>query len=189
MPNEDLTERRKYHARYAAKHRIKKQSAGLCIWGKCEESAIGAQYCIQHLERVNTYAKQYAARRYMNPTYRMAKLAKRRAYLATIVEHQREYRTKYWQRLRAKCFEGRYCVCCGENNPVFLTIDHINGDGNHRRRTGKRLHQGNTTLYARLVKYGWPSDLQVLCYNCNCAKKQNAYCPHEDELRTVLRVA
>lgn len=29
---------------------------------------------------------------------------------------------------------GRECKCCGETEPIFLTLDHINDDGSAQRR-------------------------------------------------------
>jgi hypothetical protein len=74
------------------------------------------------------------------------------------------------------------CQCCGESNMVFLTIDHIislkeswsqttNGSWS-RKDTGNNLHR-------RLIKEGFPSGYQVLCFNCNQAKGINDFCPHK----------
>lgn len=59
---------------------------------------------------------------------------------------------------------GGKCVCCGETELDFLTLDHIKGDGGvHRRLVGK-----NTYNWAFKNKY--PKELQVLCWNCNVSK-------------------
>ncbi len=69
---------------------------------------------------------------------------------------------------------GDKCVCCGEKNPLFLTIDHKNNDG-------YLLGRGrNMVAYA--VQKGFPDDLQLLCYNCNCGKNnrfRKGTCPHQ----------
>lgn len=72
---------------------------------------------------------------------------------------------------------GRECVCCGETEPMFLTIDHVNGDGASQR---KDLRSGvSTSFYRWIIKKGFPDDLQVLCYNCNCGRARNGgICPH-----------
>lgn len=65
------------------------------------------------------------------------------------------------------------CACCGEAEPVFLVLDHINGGGNEeRRQVGRGLH-------IRLRALGWPVGYQVLCWNCNAAKAYHGVCPHE----------
>jgi hypothetical protein len=84
---------------------------------------------------------------------------------------------KEWQRkLRAEVLEtlGGKCVCCGESEPKFLAIDHINGDGaEHRRKIGKGI-------YSWLKKNGYPPGFQLLCHNCNIAKSFYGACPHRD---------
>lgn len=69
---------------------------------------------------------------------------------------------------------GGKCSCpgCGESIFEFLTLEHLNGrDKSKIRRTGKFAW-----LEAR--RAGWPKDLTVLCFNCNCAKGAYGSCPH-----------
>lgn len=68
-----------------------------------------------------------------------------------------------------------FCKCCGVNNLVFLTIDHINGGGNQHR---KSIPGRNLTQWLRQNKY--PEGYQVLCFNCNFAKSRGV-CPHAEE--------
>lgn len=70
---------------------------------------------------------------------------------------------------------GSMCKCCHEMNEKFLTIDHINGTGkSHRERTG-----GAVNFYSSIIKSGFPNDLQILCWNCNCGRALNGgICPH-----------
>lgn len=80
---------------------------------------------------------------------------------------------------RAEMLEafGPYCACCGEAEPVFLTIDHINNDGSvHRRELGGSA----SAIVFDLQKRGFPKgEFQLLCYNCNCGKARNSgVCPH-----------
>jgi hypothetical protein len=73
-------------------------------------------------------------------------------------------------------YGGYRCACCAETDPVFLTLDHINGDGaRHRRRVGA----GNGLL-AWLRKRSYPPGFQVLCWNCNVGRHRNGGdCPHK----------
>lgn len=68
------------------------------------------------------------------------------------------------------------CACCGENHILFLTIDHINGDGAEHKR---RIKQNS--VYRWLIKNNFPEGYQVLCYNCNCGKyrthSNSQFCP------------
>lgn len=78
-------------------------------------------------------------------------------------------------------YGGYKCVCCGETEKLFLTIDHIGNDGaNHRRKLiGKRYSAGYHT-YIWLVKNNFPQGFQVLCMNCNHGKRMNnGICPHQ----------
>lgn len=74
---------------------------------------------------------------------------------------------------------GPGCQCCGEQELVFLAVDHIDGNGaEHRRSIG-------TTELARWCKRnGWPSGFQMLCNNCNYAKWRLGVCPHEARRQT-----
>lgn len=77
---------------------------------------------------------------------------------------------------------GSKCVCCGEDTPEFLTVDHINNDGaRHREAISPSDPRGGsgTYLYIWLKRHGFPKDnFQLLCWNCNCAKGRYGSCPH-----------
>lgn len=87
---------------------------------------------------------------------------------------------------KAECFAvyGGKCTCCGESQLVFLTIDHVNGNGSaHRRELAKENKSrgrdfGGARMYRWLKRQGWPAGFQVLCWNCNVAKRQLGRCPH-----------
>ena len=72
---------------------------------------------------------------------------------------------------------GSLCVCCGEKEMAFLTIDHINGGGKEHRK----LVGFGTRFYEWLKKNNYPKDkFQLLCMNCNFAKgKSGGFCPHQ----------
>jgi hypothetical protein len=90
---------------------------------------------------------------------------------------QREYKNKKRreQRDRVLSYYGGRCACCGEVEPVFLTIDHINGNGAlHRRMINK------ADMWKWLDQQGYPQGYQLLCFNCNAGKYRNGgTCPHE----------
>lgn len=71
---------------------------------------------------------------------------------------------------------GHKCICCGESEIKFLTIDHINNDGSKFKGTSYRKGTG---LYLWIIKNGYPSTFQILCWNCNCAKGLYGSCPHK----------
>ena len=71
------------------------------------------------------------------------------------------------------------CACCGIKELEFLSIDHINGNGNKHRSSIKT--RSGWTFYLWLKKNGFPSGYQVLCHNCNQAKGNFGNCPHKGE--------
>lgn len=75
--------------------------------------------------------------------------------------------------------DGTFCCkCCGVTGNIFLTIDHIKGDGALLRKRG--IHKTGSMFYIWLRKNNYPSGFQVLCHNCNQAKRQLSICPHNE---------
>jgi hypothetical protein len=73
---------------------------------------------------------------------------------------------------------GGKCACCGESEPVFLAVDHVNNDGaEHRRELG--LGRSTTRWLKWLIDHDYPDEFQLLCHNCNYAKSQPDGCPHQ----------
>lgn len=72
-------------------------------------------------------------------------------------------------------YYGSKCVCCGESNIIFLVIDHIEGGGTEHR---KKETGWGTQFYYWLIKNNYPEGFQVLCHNCNFAKRLGI-CPHK----------
>ena len=76
-----------------------------------------------------------------------------------------------------KAYGGK-CTCCGESEPSFLSVDHVNNDGKEHRA---KLGGAGTVIYRDLRKRGWPKEYTILCYNCNYAKFRCGICPHQRE--------
>jgi len=78
---------------------------------------------------------------------------------------------------------GNKCACCGESNPLFLNIDHINNDGyklRPRNKSGNYSPPYSGHYYKQIIQAGFPKDLQLLCWNCNCGRHRNGgICPHK----------
>jgi hypothetical protein len=72
---------------------------------------------------------------------------------------------------RAKVFAhyGTSCECCGESNPGFLTIDHINGCTKEERKK----QGGGSGLYRWLIANGFPEGFRTLCMSCNLGRASN----------------
>ena len=60
------------------------------------------------------------------------------------------------------------CACCNIDYVPFLSLDHINSDGNKHRRELRQ--QGVSTglyFYKWIIDNNFPSIFRVLCFNCN----------------------
>lgn len=85
------------------------------------------------------------------------------------------------------------CACCKEQGIYFLTIDHTVGNGAaHRREIGmaqgdanqvkkenQKVSMGGNGFVYWLKKNNYPEGYQILCANCNFAKRANPTCPHK----------
>ena len=70
------------------------------------------------------------------------------------------------------------CLCCGESEFKFLTIDHINNNGAKDRKIVRRTGHN---LYRYLKKNKYPLGYQTLCFNCNSGRALNkGVCPHKE---------
>src|SRR5574343_20102 len=76
-------------------------------------------------------------------------------------------------------YYGNKCSCCGETEPKFLTVDHVNNDGAAHR---KEVH--GDKIYSHIIKANFPDSFQILCWNCNLGKQFNGgICPHKSHGR------
>jgi hypothetical protein len=94
-------------------------------------------------------------------------------------EAKNAYQKKYAARLRGEVLNayGHQCVCCGETERAFLTIDHIVPRA--QKKVAGEPRCGSALFYAWIRKLGFPKDgYRILCYNCNCGRNQGP-CPHE----------
>ena len=93
-------------------------------------------------------------------------------------ERSRISRKKFEEMTKRLVFEhyGKECVCCGEDEVMFLTMDHIDGGGEkHRKEIGRKI-------YNWLYRNNFPEGFQVLCMNCNWGKYLNGgSCPHKQK--------
>ena len=93
---------------------------------------------------------------------------------------ERDFALSYYYRLRHEAilaYGGYRCACCGADEALFLTIDHINDGGTRHRR-----ELGSSNRFFRWLKVnGYPKAFQVLCINCNLGRYRNgSICPHKD---------
>ena len=78
-------------------------------------------------------------------------------------------------------YGGYRCACCGEIEPLFLSIDHINHNGSAMRK----VHGKGPNFYRWLRKNNYPAGFQILCMNCQHAQSRQmrqgdpVICPHQ----------
>lgn len=99
----------------------------------------------------------------------------------------RKYQRDYRQKLKAIVYDhyGHRCACCGETEPLFLSIDHVNNDGYALRKYNGHPQQ-NARFLKWLIDNNFPDDFQILCMNCNFGKSKNGgICPHQQGSTTI----
>jgi ferric-dicitrate binding protein FerR (iron transport regulator) len=149
----------------------------------CREAT--RRWSAAHPESVEAYNKQTQKRR--NEQYRADEKYREKCKersRAAMPAVQRERRAK----LKAQVFDhyGRVCICCGETEPFFLTLGHVNGDGAEQRRRvnggsrgSMRAGSNSAGVYLDIIRRGFPDDVRTECYNCNCGAFRNGgVCPH-----------
>lgn len=130
-------------------------SIGLCLCGK--QAKKGKKSCVRCLIK----GREQALERYnKNPNAHNERARLLRAQLKLDVLQQ---------------YGGR-CVCCGEMQIEFLTIDHII-PWSENRKTG--WPRAGLSLYFRLRRENFPGGFRCLCMNCNWARGTWGRCPHE----------
>lgn len=129
------------------------------------------------------------------------KLAAKYRETTDVLEKNRKYKKVNGVRLSARnkerwreikyeifshyCGGEPICMCCGEKNMEFLSLDHINNDGAEHRRSMRLGKKGGgmgsgTQLYYWIRRNKYPLLFQILCMNCNCGKAKNdGVCPHK----------
>lgn len=138
--------------------------------------------------RHNVYSKQYRER--LGDAYREKMRARRDELIATLPpdelqkfrKEEADKTRRATDTLRKEVFEaygGFVCTCCGETEPLFLSVDHIYNDGNEMRNTGTHA-RGGTAFYQWIRRHKFPPGFQILCMNCNTGKHRNGgTCPHQ----------
>ena len=91
---------------------------------------------------------------------------------------------KLYLDLKRKVFDhyGNKCTCCDEDVLQFLSIDHVNNDGNKQRRSvaTNGITRGGYTraILKSIVDNEFPSSYRLLCHNCNLGRAINGgKCP------------
>lgn len=138
----------------------------------------------RYLKNKSQILKQQKARYHQDKVYRETKIKKSAIWRKENPEKVKIFAKNWIKDERAKMRKiilehyGKKCSCCGESIERFLSIDHINNDGNIQRKKFKNQDQ----YYRWIIQNDFPKDLQVLCMNCNFGKSMNnGICPHKEE--------
>jgi hypothetical protein len=155
--------------RWQAKKHAERKADGLCSCGGPVESGKTCEKCKERNNRNQRKRKTMGLCCYCS---NQAKTGQTRCQQCS--DKKREEA----KQLKLEVFEaygGAKCDCCSEGTECFLSIDHIDGNGNtHRREVGR------TSLYRWLKANNFPSGYQVLCFNCNHGRYLNGgVCPHK----------
>lgn len=141
------------------------------------------RYCV---ECAKSKAKLWRA---SNPE-RVRELEQRKKDRPEYIQRMRELDKQANERFRLEILR-KYsrdkvsCACCGVTDAVFLTLDHINGDGAAERTRAAAEMGKDARGFAGLQFYRWlrrqdfPDGYAVLCWNCNYAKHRLGACPHQ----------
>lgn len=102
-----------------------------------------------------------------------AKYAAQKRYYLRNLENAKRYRMERRKQV-IEAYGGK-CVCCGETEWKFLTLDHPNGDGQQDRA---KYRNATGQLFGWVIKNGFPKNYRLLCMNCNWVRRYDK-CPHE----------
>ena len=103
-----------------------------------------------------------------NPDYKIAECRR-----ANVRRHRHKFNV--WKHYT----KGKFaCNCCGEKNHFFFTVDHMDNMGAKHRREINVYGSGNFTQWLNSNKF--PPGFQILCWNCQMARKFfDGVCPHK----------
>lgn len=131
-------------------------------------------------ERHRIYMQRYRAK-HPDRDRTKERAGRKRSYYKETDKSRRykcEWQKRRCQELRAQLIQayGGCCTCCGEKEPVFLTLEHLQGGGAEHR---KKYTGNGWRLYLAIKREGYPDKYTILCMNCNFAKRFGRTCPHQ----------
>lgn len=174
MKKDESVVRRERNRNYFQERRARMRAEGKCTCGRPRKE--GYKRCALC---ISTEQKRSKKRGALRRDEGVCQLCGKASEGKAKCESCRMVGINWLRRLKAEVIGayGGCCSCCGEKNPAFLTIDHMNNDGSEHRRTIK-----TSRIYSWLKKRGYPKEgFQVLCFNCNCGRYVNGgICPHQE---------
>lgn len=156
-------------------HGARSRKSGLQVYCKGCQRARAKDYRDRNLDKMRAKSREYRTRdKEKWGSYQRSYYDKNRERIRA-----REREAHAARRQRIIEHYGGACACCGERRDEFLAVDHINGGGTRQRVSlGSR---GTSHFYLWIIRENFPSDLRILCHNCNSARGIYGYCPHDKE--------
>ena len=126
---------------------------------------------------LKAYQKEYGKKYYVKNREKLLEGRRKRLSELSPVEKEKDLirrrarNKKHHTKRKNNLFDlmENKCKCCGETNPIYFQIDHVNNDG-HLERKNRSRRGPKLTLKKYLEA---PEKFQLLCANCNWAKQQN----------------
>lgn len=176
--------RYEYHKRWRKRNRLKCNEYTRA-WRERNREKVRAISRANYANNKHKVKARYLKRR-QDSKYVERERERSRAF-SPIYRERKTSKARVWrEQLRQdilKAYGGK-CSCCGEREPIFLTLDHIYNDGAKTRLALQGANgkpRGGVWQYADLRKKGFPKDRhRLLCWNCNCGRQRNGgVCPHK----------
>ena len=115
-----------------------------------------------HIKKINRASYEKRKENNIKPSTNWEKRMGR-AYCQELAKQWAKKRTEDLYKLM-----GGKCVCCGIDDSIYFSIDHVNNDGYLERKNGKTKKKLTVSKYLEA-----PERYQLLCANCNWAKHVN----------------
>jgi hypothetical protein len=162
-----------HNREYMRNKRSRRSAADLCVECGGHRSGGGSRCADCNARR----RAQYAGEDKVCKRCRTRDRYGRRVLCRECTDSTRRYQTKL--KYEVLSAYGGKCACCGERDARFLTLDHINNDGAEEKRSLSPSGKRSFGIYNYLKRGGFPvGRYQVLCWNCNSAKRVDGVCPH-----------
>lgn len=152
------------------------------------EAPDGTQVCIkcnavlttENWGKANRRLHTHICRRCYNKRASVGYYTKRKNLKWVWQSRQKQRESRHTRKFQVLAHYGNngvpQCMCCGEKEFQFLSIDHIVPI---RRKRENRSSSTGDKLYLWLIRNGYPKGFQTLCMNCNWAKGFYGRCPHQ----------
>lgn len=155
---------------------------------KERHSLYGERYVERNREKIRAYQKEYQAknRERLNAQHRKRHAARTEKVRARDLKRDQQILAT----LKEQVFQilGRECYCCKKSDVRFLTIDHIQNDG-QSDRTKYGFWMNSRSFLQHVLAEGCPTDrYRVACCNCNMAREKagsGVVCPHHPDFEAI----